>query len=81
MRKANEDVLARTAVERMVGDIIAPNTDGEVDRLAKTVVSVFKAVEFERVVKTVGDEQIALRRPLLTGAWEVDPDSIARQGK
>lgn len=81
MRKANEDVLARTAVERMVGDLIAPSTDGEVDGLAKSVVGAFEAVEFERVVKTVGDEQIALRRPVLTGAWEVDPNGKAEQGK
>lgn len=75
MRKAEDNVLARTAAERVIGDLIAPSTDGEVDGLAKGVVGAFETVEFETAVSKVrGGSEVHLRRLVLTSAWEVDPN-------
>lgn len=77
MRKAQDDPIARTVAENKIADI----TDGY-DRdgsdpvgMAEVaaILGAFKAVEFEVTVKQVGDEQIHLRRLVITGPWEVDP--------
>jgi hypothetical protein len=73
MRKAQDDPMARTAAERKLGDIIAPSTDGEVDQLTREVLRAFPGVEFETVIKKVGDQELSLRRLVITGAWEVAP--------
>lgn len=73
MRKAQDDAMARTAAERVVGDVVAPSTDGQVDELARTVLGEFEAVQFETAVSKVGGKPIALRRLVITGPWEVDP--------
>jgi hypothetical protein len=71
--KAQNDPMARTAAERKLGDIIAPSTDGEVDQLTREVLRAFPGVEFETVIKKVGDQELSLRRLVITGAWEVAP--------
>ena len=80
MRKAQEDAVARTVAEKKVGDLLA--ADGNVGphasieqatTVAREVLGEFKAVEFETITKRVGDEEIALRRLVITGPWEVDP--------
>lgn len=83
MRRTQDDAMARTAVEREIGDVL--EREGLIDSAAneptavgKAVVDTFPAVEFETVTKTVGPEKIALRRAVLTGAWEVDPQGVRK---
>lgn len=76
MRKAQENALARTVAENKLCEMLAIGdvNVGEIDRAAvKQVLGEFKAVEFETITKRVGDEEIALRRLVITGPWEVDP--------
>lgn len=83
MRKANEDVLARTEGERKVGDLLEAcgliDSDAhEPTEVGRAVVDGFRAVEFETTVRKVGDEDIRLRRLLFTGPWEVDPNGTSK---
>lgn len=79
MRKANEDVIARSVAENQVGDLMwAATGTGSPDRDkcvedARIVLNAFKAVEFEKTVRQIGDEKVYLRRLAITGPWEVDP--------
>lgn len=84
MRKAQDDALARTEAERVIGDelessgVIDSNTHEPTEAGRRILAQIAKAVEFETITKRVGDEEIALRRLVITGPWEVDP---ARAGK
>lgn len=79
MRKAQDDVMARGAAERMLSDLIDEDTvsrEGAL-QMAKDLVGEFKAVEFERGTSKDPDKQIVpMRRVVLTGPWEVDPDAV-----
>jgi hypothetical protein len=74
MRKANEDATARTAAEVKIGDALTGYTDTTEQAAAhgRTVLGEFKAVEFETTTRKVGDDEIHLRRLVITGPWEVD---------
>lgn len=79
MRKAADDPMARTVAENQVGAMFADNghTIGDIDSdvaAARGLLSNFRSVEFEHVTRSVGDEEIKLRRLVITGPWEVDPD-------
>lgn len=82
MRKTKNDALARTEAEREIGDLLmgapigAYADSGDARRDAEFVVSSFKAAEFETVTRKVGDEEIALRRVVMTGPWMVDPTAV-----
>lgn len=81
MRKTQDDAMARTAAETALADSLAGgevgayNSHEDAQRDAAFVISTFKAVEFETTVKKIGDEEISLRRVVLTGPWEVAPGS------
>lgn len=81
MRKAQDDVMARGFAEHKVGDILesrglVDSVDHEPVQTGRQVVGEFEAVEFERsVTKVRGGGEVALRRVVLTGKWEVDPDA------
>lgn len=78
MRKAQDDPIARTAAENQLGDALdaaVGDTSGDTMAMARELLGEFKAVEFETTVRKVGTEQIHLRRLVLTGAWEVDPNA------
>jgi hypothetical protein len=76
MRKAQDDAVARTAAENVVRDL-THYVNEPVGDLGKDIVGAFKAVEFETISKKVGDEEIPLRRLVITGPWEVDPNGVA----
>ena len=82
MRKATEDVLARTEAERMVADnALVPGEQGAENEMeaARRIVGVFEAVEFETAVSKVrGGQEINVRRLVLTSSWEVDPNGVAK---
>jgi hypothetical protein len=78
MRKAQDNAMARTATETKLADLLAasgpegPAGDGGLS--VRQVLGEFKAVEFETTTRKVGDDEIHLRRLVITGPWEVDPD-------
>jgi hypothetical protein len=76
MRKATDDVMARSAAESRLSDQLEQlnaATDDAADQMARDLIGTFKAVEFEtKTVKSQGEE-IHLRRLVITGEWEVDP--------
>lgn len=77
MRKAQDDVMARTAAESRLSDHLEQlnaATDDAADQMARDLIGTFKAVEFETTSRKVGDEEVPLRRLVITGAWEVDPN-------
>ena len=85
MRKAQDDLMARTEAERVVGDeleatglinseVHEPTAVGKtlLDRMAKTV-------EFETGTSKDPDRNtVPMRRLVITGPWTVDPDGIAK---
>lgn len=80
MRKAQEDVLARTEAERFVGDAMeaAGIIDSTVMEPAETgrllLDHVAAAVEFETgISKDPERKPVAMRRLVITGPWVVDP--------
>jgi hypothetical protein len=85
MRKANEDVLARTEAERQIGDILEAeslidSSTYEPTAVGKSVLDALgKAVEFETGTSKDPDRQaVAMRRLVITGAWEVDPNGVGK---
>lgn len=77
MRKAQDDPIARSVAENQVADISEPFGTDESDPVgmaqASAILGAFKAVEFETTSRKVGDEEIPLRRLVITGPWEVNP--------
>jgi hypothetical protein len=83
MRKATEDVLARTEAERQIGDKLEAHglidsVRNEPTEVGRAVVDGFRAAEFEKTIRRVGDEDIHLRRLVITGPWEVDPNGTSK---
>jgi hypothetical protein len=85
MRKANEDVLARTEAERQIGDVLereglidsSTHEPTEVGR--KVLNALAKTVEFETGTSKDPDRQaVAMRRLVITTAWEVDPNGTSK---
>lgn len=82
MRKAQEDVLARSEAERVVGDemeavgLIGGDTlPAEAGRLLLNRVA--KAVEFEHGTSKDPDKNtVPMRRLVITGPWVVNPDGL-----
>jgi hypothetical protein len=73
MRKAQDDVMARSVAEsKLAEQIDGHREDNDPIRYAKDVLGEFKAVEFETTTRKVGDDEIHLRRLVITGPWEVD---------
>ncbi len=64
-RKTTDNPTARKAAEEFVCDH-SVNLDD-----SRSVVNLFKTVEFETATSRVGGEEIAMRRIVLTGPWEV----------
>lgn len=79
MRKAQDDVMARTAAERLLGDRM--EAEGLIDSSAiepteagNRLLAEIEAVEFEQTVSKVrGGIEVPLRRLVITTNWEVDP--------
>lgn len=69
MRKPTEDPIARTVAENFVTD----HATGVED--TRAVLGLFPTAEFETVTKVVQGQSIRLRRLVLTGPWEVDPNA------
>lgn len=85
MRKANEDVLARTEAERQIGDVL--EREGLIDSSAyepiaagRAVLNALgKAVEFETGTSKDPDRNaVAMRRLVITTPWEVDPNGTSK---
>lgn len=85
MRKATEDVLARTEAERQIGDVL--ESEGLIDsstheptEVGRAVLNALgKAVEFETGTSKDPDRNaVAMRRLVITTAWEVDPNGVAK---
>jgi hypothetical protein len=85
MRKATEDVLARTEAERQIGDVL--EREGLIDGSTHEPTEVGRAVlnalgrfvEFETGTSKDPDRQaVAMRRLVTTGPWEVDPNGVAK---
>lgn len=74
MRKAQDDPIARTVAENQLADILDTEESAGPEGATSMVLGAFKAVEFETTSRTVGDQVIVLRRLVITGAWEVDPN-------
>lgn len=81
MRRTSDDVTARAAAESKLADLLdrtgmpIGNSEGGPLAVSKELVSEFKAVEFETTTRKVGDDEIKLRRLVITGPWEVAPGS------
>lgn len=73
MRKANDDVMARSLAESRIRDLTS-DVNEPVGDLGTQIISEFKAVEFETKKIMSQGEEIPLRRLVLTSAWEVDPN-------
>lgn len=69
MRKPKEDPIARTVAENQFTDH-GPSIEG-----AREALSFFPAVEFETTTRTVQGEELHLRRVVITGKWEIDPNA------
>lgn len=83
MRKATEDVLARTEAERQIGDalealgLIDSSTHEPTEAGLKLLGIIGKAVEFERGTSKDPDKEVVpMRRIVITGPWQVDMDAI-----
>jgi hypothetical protein len=85
MRKANEDVLARTEAERLVGDemealgLIDSSANEPVDAGRRLLNQIGKTVEFETGTSKDPDRNaVAMRRLVITTPWEVDPNGTSK---
>lgn len=83
MRKAQEDVLARTEAERFIGDeleatgLIDSSANEPTEAGKRLLDQVAKAVEFERGTSKDPDRNtVPMRRLVITGPWTVDPDGL-----
>lgn len=79
MRKTQDDVMARSVAESQMADLLTDQCGVAPDdhEAAKALVGHFKAVEFERGTSKDPDKQVVpMRRVVLTGPWEVDPDGV-----
>lgn len=80
VRDNQDDVMARGAAERTVADRFGVQPDemvagGEVGLTPRDVVAeIAETVEFEKATFKGGGREIGMRRVVITGAWEVDPD-------
>lgn len=80
MRKPTEDAIARTVAENRVADLLTEQTgvaEKDMD-VARAVLGEFSAVEFETTGRDVQGERINLRRLVITGPWEVDPNGSGK---
>ncbi len=82
--KPTDDAIARTLVENQLADVIERSdvTDlihDQVMELAREIVGSFKFVEMDTTRSPVpGGQKIPLRRPVLTGEWEIDTNAGPR---
>ena len=86
MRKPLEDPIARTVAEHHLGDAL--ESTGMIDSTAHEPAEVGRAVlselagigayiEFETTKSKVrGGQEIPLRRLVITGDWEIDPNAV-----
>lgn len=79
MRKPKEDVLARGRAEHVLSEALESvgltGAAGEYPASGvREALSTFPAVEFETLTKKVGDQELHLRRLVVTGSWEIDPN-------
>lgn len=82
VRDNQDDVMARGAAERAVADFFGTSPDSGVveggaaaDQTPRDVVAAIgETVEFEKATFKGGGREIGMRRVVITGAWEVDPD-------
>jgi hypothetical protein len=83
MRKPIEDVVARGVMENRVADLLTDQSgvaEKDLDA-ARAILGEFPSIEFETTSRDVQGETIRLRRPVLTGAWEVDPNGRPAEKK
>lgn len=85
-RKVEDDVMARTAAERAIGDVMeatgvidsSTNEPTEAGRLVLGELA--RAVQFEKATSKDPDGVVVpQRRIVITGPWEVDPDALKEQ--
>lgn len=72
-----DDQLARSAVERLIGDLIGERhrrlDDETIIRDARALLNMFPTVEYETTTRRTPLGEVKLRRAVVTGPWEVDP--------
>lgn len=82
-RKVEDDVLARGAAEREIGEAliaegIASETDVPAELGRRVLGRTAQAVQFEIGESTDPDRRkVAMRRLVITGPWMVDPTAAA----
>lgn len=72
MRRTQDDLVARSVAENQIRDLTS-DVNEPVGDLGQQIIGAFKTVEFETTTRRVGDEDLHLRRLVVTGPWEVDP--------
>lgn len=79
MPKNTEDPIARTVVENQLMDHLAGigDTAGKVEvssSTARELLGDFESVHFETATSKVRGQEVPLRRAVIVGKWEVDPN-------
>lgn len=69
MRTPSEDPIARTVAENELAD---HHLDGE---QARQTLAYWPHVEFEKTTRKVQGQDLYLRRVVITGKWEIDPNA------
>jgi len=80
VRDNQDDVMARGAAEQAVAEFfnVQPDqavSEGETGVGPRDLLGqIAETVEFEKATFKGGGREIGMRRVVITGAWEVDPD-------
>jgi hypothetical protein len=83
-RKVEDDVMARTEAERVIGDALAEagltDAGDSATEEGRTVLGLIaKAVQFEKGESKDPDRHVVgMRRLVITGPWTVDPDAVGK---
>jgi hypothetical protein len=73
----HDDPIARTVAENQLADLLDETDEHETWFAASgSILGEFPSVEFERVSVDMPDGRVALRRLVITGPWEADPDGV-----
>lgn len=74
VRKTSKDPAAREALQMIVDRAWDSEERGD-------VAYAFDGVEFDRIVTRIGGQPVAMRRLVLTGRWEADPNPPTEPAK
>lgn len=74
VRKTSSDPAAREAFAAILDQAYRSDEPGD-------AVATFDGVEFDRIVTKIGGQPVAMRRLVLTGRWEADPNPPTETAK